>query len=338
MAQKFGPAGRPYVTTGDERMTSGLAALAFVFGAALTVTVLLPQVGAAQVTRAAYFDDGQDKTSIPELRAARDRGQPLTVAEEAILRAANRTGYVRFPDCTDERGVAVNGNAFLVRIGGRDAVVTSAHIAMDLVSRQFRNGCTLAELTRILYMPNASYFDRAASDPPPRDDDPIAQTIGGLLDTSLGRLDVQGVAPSTSSDYIVMLLDEQISHLPSPDGAVRGAFEFAVFPRQGDVEVAMLGVDPSYIARSGRVSMTWQTCLAEVNFGRTRHLCDTVPGVSGSVIAVFEDGDYRALALHSGGVDGAQTDAPLPLPSSRFGWNTATTTSVIVDALRVQGR
>jgi hypothetical protein len=327
------------------------SALALAFVTTLFGTLALPDAGAAQVVHGperpardaavmpvAYFDDGQDKTSIPDLRAARTRGEPLSDAEHAILRAANRIGYVLFPDCRNEAGAALGVNAFLVRIGGRDGVVSSAHVAVDQASRQFHNGCTLEQVSRILYLPNMSYVDRVLGDPMPGDDHPTSLTVSGRLDTSLGGLAVQGLAATASSDYIVMLLDDQISHLPSPDGAVRGAFEFATFPRQGDMDVVMMGADPTFYQRRGRVAASWQHCLAEVNFGQTRHLCDTVPGVSGSVIAVLEDGEYRALALHSSGVAGAQTDALLPLPQFRFGWNTATTTSVIVDALRVQGR
>lgn len=184
-------------------------------------------------------------------------------------------------------------------------------------------------------------MDQTYCAPPPGEGDPIMRTVSATLNDTLGSLVVEGLFPSVSSDYIVLFLDEQTSQQPSLDGQTRGTFEFAAFPRpqNGDLEpVVMLGRDLLWSERTLRTVFTWQDCTGEVNFGETRHSCDTVPGVSGSVIAVFEEGEFRALAAQTRGTLAGEDDALVPLPDWRGAWNRATTLSVVLDALRVQGR
>ncbi|NMA99105.1 MAG: hypothetical protein GX970_13515, partial [Phyllobacteriaceae bacterium] len=78
---------------------------------------------------AGIFDDGNDRLLLTDLREK--PVSVLTGEERAILRAADRYGNIGI--CT-----ASGGNASLIRINARDAIITSLHMIQDPQTGAFR--------------------------------------------------------------------------------------------------------------------------------------------------------------------------------------------------------
>ena len=292
--------------------------------------------GFARVQNATYFEDEDHKSAVVDLRARRESGERLTQEELAILQAANRTGFFRFPDCANSNGRALNGNAFLVQINGRDAIITSAHMAADINTGRIHNGCSPEQLARVEYYPNMSYMNTGSNLPYPGAGDPILEVVTGSLATDIGGLNNSRI--DVPDDFIVVYLDQQISNQPSIDGQTRGAFQFAE-TNSAMHRTVMLGFDSVFTQNTGRHTMTYQDCSLQNIADTTFNSCDSAPGTSGSVITVLQDGELRFHSLHSGSnpvLRNYETTQPLPVSTMR--WNLATPAKNIEAALRLTQR
>ena len=232
----------------------------------------------------------------------------LTEEERAILQAANRTGYVHIPACN------MGSNAFLVRINGRDAILTTGHTVVDTDEGQIKNGCGPRDLETAVYYPNLSYLDLRNGRPQPSPDDPIMRTVRVEPGAPLNLDAVLGDF-GPRKDWVGFFLADQISQQPSLDGTLRGYMTFAA-DLTGETEGYIIGFDPAFDqAHNGR-SSAWQRC--EFN-GRTMvfHTCDTSAGVSSSLLATMVDGELRFRGMHIL----RQEDGLAEMPEKWYEWN-----------------
>jgi hypothetical protein len=261
------------------------------FWSVLPIAGLAEGPGSERLWPAAYFDDGNDKQAVVDLRARKARGEVLTEMEEAILVAAARTGQITI--CGDRSA----SNAFLVRIGGRDAIITTAHAAIDM-----ETGASKCTFTETYFYPNMSFYDASDGEPNPSNFEklrvqtdkkeplwaPEIKFMHGIHDIDL------------KTDFAIFFLERDVSSDLLPDGSTRGNFEVARdFPFE--VEIFLFGTDPSF--RNGRAT-AFQNCPSTIGSFLILHRCDTIKGVSSSALVIFDEGQFKVMGIHTDGEQG----------------------------------
>lgn len=285
-------------------------------------------------TPVAWFTDNGDRQALQELR---DRpAADLTAMDRAILTAGNRIGWITLPGCRRA------SNAILIRVGARDAVVTSRH----LVAGMWRDDLACAADEPAFYQMNASYREPGYSGLLSADD--LTATVA--LEPGPLNYAAQGLMMQPSEDWLVYFLTETISDKPMPEGAfgageLRGAMPFSTrHPPQGKVYV--IGYDGRFGAENGW-QMSWQACEFFQNNGNPGTLlrsnpiepgviylgCDAAPGASSSLLATVEDGELTLQGLVTAVMD-RLTGTDLPLPKSAILWNLGTSAKEVEAATR----
>ncbi len=253
---------------------------------------------------AAYYDDGNDRQSLNELRQR--EVETLLDEERAILQAANRTGALRLEDCAG-KGLIANG--LLVQVNGRDAVLTSAH--------HFNNDklvCSLSEMKSLLYYPNISYWEAGRE----KADATVMVSVGVALDAAFNLESLQGSIPGRK-DFVIFPLVRQISGEIAPDGSVRGFLRYDTRIGHKDRSLRqaypgfILGMDGRYSRENGGIAWSYQACSFHEDTISVAHSCDTSPGSSGSLLGVFEGSEIRLTGINNH--DGVTGDGPLPASS-----------------------
>lgn len=288
------------------------------------------QQGWFEIEEAAYFDDGNDRESIMDLRRrAESNPSSITDEEAAILRAANRTGYIRWPDC------GIGGNAFLVNINGRDAIVTSAHIALDTQSGTPRKNCTDEQLKNAVYLPDASYMDglNGSSEENKNSKRQVPVTLGND-NTQLN----DGVAILVPNDWIILYPEDAktISRETALDGQVRGSIEFSTLRTKDQQTVYNIGFNPKFKNdhNQGKTISSYQTCKSQTPTASLAYVsCDVVRGSSGSLVATMENGELVFSGIMSANSSSYDESKEHPLPMFSYDWNIATPSSQITKAL-----
>ena len=272
----------------------------------------------------AWFTDNGDRQT---LQALRDRPKAdLTTQEQAILLAANRIGWISLPGCRRA------SNAILIRVGDRDAVVTSRH----LVAGMWRGDLVCAADEPAFYQMNASYIE------PSQRGLLMQQDLNAKVALEPAPLNYapQGLMMDPAEDWLVYFLMETISDAPMPDGAYgagepRGAIRFSTrHAPSGDIYV--IGYDGRFDRENGW-QMSWQSCEFVQNNGNSGSFlrpnpmepgviyigCDASPGASSSLLATMEDGELTLQGLVTAVMDRV-TGTDLPLPNSAILWNLGT--------------
>ncbi len=275
----------------------------------------------ASAGQAAYFTDGRDREAIPELRdrVARDPSGASDL-DLAILRAANRVGWVQWNKCRH------GGNGVLVRIDGRDAVLTSAHQVFNARGRGDLINCQGQGAAVARFYPNASYIDLGRTF---RNRALEARFSVGLR----AELDASGANKSgffgVADDFLVMFLETDISDDTAPDGQIRGAVPFADLVTGHGFDGLILGFDPRFDKAHGGQAMSYQSCLFSVLTPlRLDHSCDATKGSSSSLLAVFQKGELRLRALNTAvRLPVGTTARPDALPTN---WNIGTPIEVML--------
>lgn len=289
---------------------------------------LLSCLLAPVASMAAIFDDGNDRALIADLRARSER--ILTDEQRAILLAADRYGNVGF--CARS-----GGNAALIRVNGRAAIVTSAHLLIDPNTQKLK--CSMAELRHASFMPNVSYYDEVRrSYPESFTHRRVALEMPDIRSVMEGRTghfftEYRASGPDgdvkfdLADDWIAFFLAEDITSDVMPDGNVRGAFEISEDRTRkiGTDSLYLIGVAPD--VRNG-MAVNHQKCpyYSEPMSSRDVKLlysCDTVSGSSGSPLIVLDEEVPLLLGIHTGQMISAGVE-PVALPKSNFDLNVGT--------------
>jgi len=296
--------------------------------AAMVMTTLCSTMWPTDMAQAAYFEDGNDRESLNRLRNIRAIGGALTDEERALLQAADRVGAVIWPQCIHpETNQPVNGNAFLVRIEGRDAIVTNAHLIRN-EEGVLHGNCVLKDYSNAQYWPNSTYFEQTGAAAISMQ--LMRLPVGASVDARLGGFRASYVM----DDWIVLFLDEQISEKPAPhQDKARG---FVRFADGGDFKTkGSRGSEPIWgfiIGKDRRQKpgvTTWQKCEFVVEASRTFHSCDTAPSSSGSLFGIYQDGEIRFQAINSRGQE-TLDNGYIQLPKDYSKWNFAISASLIL--------
>ena len=231
--------------------------------------------------------------------------------DRAILRAANRVGWLQWQGCG--RG----GNAVLVRVGGRDAILTNAHQIFDSKTGKTLGRCQNAAETRGRFYPNASYRDLGNTFRPRAWEARLP--VGVTMDSPLSGKKAQTSFP-LQHDYLLMFLEVDISNREAPDGQIRGYVPFSSNPIGADVPGYIVGFDPRFDQDHGGQAMSYQACRFSI---KTRlvidHTCDATKGSSSSLLAVFENGELRLRGVNTAVRLPIGTTAPTT--ENRSEWN-----------------
>jgi len=290
---------------------------------ALAAAVLPAGIAAAEgAVPVAYFTDNGDRAALAELRA-RDPAS-LSDSERAVLTAANRLGWVRVEGCNRD------SNAILIRLDGRDAILTSRH----LVAGSWAGQGYCADDARVWFHPNAAYWVPGGAEAAGiADYDARVAAEPGPVNAAGG-----GLFMGPASDWLVYFLAAPVSDRPMPagswgEGHPRGAIAFSG-GGQRDGAAVVIGFDGRFFHENGW-QFSYQPCRylqerapwAPVYVG-----CDVSPGASSSFVGIMEGGELRLLAMISRSSEPmVGTNVPLPwLPSL---WNQAVPARVIRDAL-----
>ncbi|RDE07943.1 hypothetical protein [Pelagibacterium lacus] len=270
-------------------------------------------------SNASMFDDGNDRQSILELRHKEE--SLLTQEEHAILWAANLYGSIRF--CNGDQG----GNAALIRFNGLPAVITAGHMLVDNTGELL---CDKTSAADAFYMPNVGYYDPHA---PQADDDFVLRRVRLQyppvnLKEYIAAVETGNRGGMTAADWLVFFLDEHITTDVMPDGHERGFLEYSSNRESFDTgQLYLIGMhrdlDEGLVAH-------YQRCdYANLANLSVQHVCDTLPGTSGSILLSMEDGELRFRAIHSSGrFNGPEGAADRHIfdhvPQDRSKWNSAT--------------
>lgn len=303
-----------------------VAALLLCFGAmgavAETGAPLIADINSVIVTppqpvNIAYFDDGNERKSLNDLRRLRQSGELLSVRDKAVLEAGNRIGFIFWPNCRDPRtNKPLNGNAFLIQIDGIDAVMTSAHLIIS-DEGSVRHGCNLANITVARYMPNASYFED--SENPPEANSLIRFSAEVFIDERLGRIPHTG-GLANEDDWIVYFptSPDELSNQVAPDGNIRGFLKFAPSEINEDQNpIIIMGQDD----RQGTTTITFQECDFVIEESTVYHLCDTNHGSSGSLLGIVVDEEVKFLGINNINSSKLSSTGDHAVPSDFRIWN-----------------
>lgn len=277
-----------------------------------------------------YFtgEDISTRRSILSLREKRTSGEPLTEAEHAILKAANRVGYIRWP-CG-----RFGGNASLVNIGGRDAILTSAHQFFDAETGVPKGECSEDDLGQAVYHPDFSYVDSRdeATRPITRRYVPVSED-----EPILGANFVTGSRVSIADDWLILFLDTNVSSETAPDGTLRGYLKFGS-PEEFVKPVGFnIGHEPRYAKEQGAITLhSYQSCPIQADgLRRVNHLCDTGRGSSSSILTVLEEGELLLWGIHTNSsTAGFNNEDVYQTPKSHFDWNVGTSVFQMIKAIQ----
>jgi hypothetical protein len=256
----------------------------------------------------AYFTDNSDRVALADLRAL-DPAE-LTDAQRRVLDAANRLGWIEVEGCKK------SSNAILIRIGDRDAVLTSRHFLFHL-----RTGKSFCDAdARLYYHPNAAYLPGDAA----LEEGKVALMPHPLTSGDFGaRIDVD-------EDWMIYPLEVRISDLPMPEGSwnaglPRGAIRFSAGGAVSG-EGVVIGFDGRFAKEQGW-KMSTQPCRYVQRLGPPPLVavdCDVSSGASSSFFGVEEAGELRLLGMISRSSEGL-AGADVTVPSSALLWNQAVT-------------
>lgn len=252
-----------------------------------------------------YFTNNGDRVALAELRAQ----DPATLsdADRLVLDAANRLGWIEVEGCKK------SSNGILIRIGDRDAVLTSRHFLFHL-----RTGKSFCDSeARLYYHPNAAYL--------PGDAALVADRVA-LMPDPLTSGDF-GAWIDVHEDWLIYLLEDRITDLPMPEGSwnaglPRGAIRFS---SGGAVsgEGVVIGFDGRFAKEQGW-QMSTQPCRYVQSLGPPLVAvdCDVSSGASSSFFGVEEAGELRLLGMISRSSEGL-VGTDVPVPGSAQLWNQA---------------
>jgi hypothetical protein len=293
--------------------------------AVVVVLAVSLMLGLPDSLRAAYFDDNNEREDLSRLRNLRATGGELSLEERAIVEFADRVGTVAWPDCiVPETGQPVNGNAFLIQIGGRDAIITSAHVTKD-AQGQLPGNCNLSAFKQANYYANFSYFLQEG--PAAISDAEFRETTQATVDPEFGDFSDDFVDDEV--DWMLLFLSTNISHLPAPNQTEpRGFIDFADDLKDGELlSGVIVGTD------GGQASgvTTWQKCVISRSQLIVFHTCDTRVGASSSPIGIFQGEEVKFAGLHNrtSVIDSENEDIIIPLPKEPSYWNRALAASHI---------
>lgn len=284
------------------------AGAALFFGATLAALALSP-------LQAASFSIEHERQSIAELRAKDP--DLLSDEERAILRAADSYGNVRF--CNNRYG----GNGLLVRFNGRPAVVTSAHMFIESSTSEIK--CSTEDFQGVFF-PNVSYYgepDHA------RDEEFVLRTVDMEypplnMKPYLEALAKKNNVATTSSDWLVFFLDEDITTDIMPGGHERGYLEYTAnrsWYDRGQLYLIGMHVDLD----DGLIAHYQKCDYANGGNLAILHTCDSLPGTSGSTLLTLEDGELRLYGVHSSArVNDDGSHFLVAPPDDRSQWKVAT--------------
>jgi hypothetical protein len=261
-------------------------------------------IRANEVMLAAYFDDGNDKQLVVDLRKRHAAGEDLTIYETSVLQAASRTGSIYM--CK-----GASSNATLIQIDGRDAVITTAHALIDP-----KTGLsTCNSFKQVSYYPNISFHD-------PRLGNPTNFEKRGVLTDGKPPLNLDAVLGSkqrvkTEKDFLIFFLSEVSEPLSLdqlPDGSIRGFTSFDSEAAESG-KITMIGLDPKVL---GGLATTYQLCDYHLTPSKSGiwHSCDTVKGTSSSALLLVSDEALLLAGLHQQGTEDIE-----PLTSDYMFWN-----------------
>jgi hypothetical protein len=254
--------------------------------------------GFARVYDATYFDDGNDKQAIIDLRIRRANGETLTAEENAILQAASRTGSIYM--CK-----GASSNATLIQIDGRDAIITTAHALID--PKTGKPKCK--DYKNVSFYPNLSFYDNRNGDM--SEFEKRAVMTDGTPPLNLENVIGQKTRVKTEQDFLIFFLDDQkkpISQEALPDKTVRGFMKFNTTPNdQG--KIYLLGLDPQF--RNG-LATSYQQCDYKLSAIKTGiyHTCDTIKGTSSSVLATMKNNELMITGIHQQGTQNTESLNP----------------------------
>ncbi|MFZ1470975.1 MAG: hypothetical protein WAT09_18650 [Paracoccaceae bacterium] len=272
-------------------------------------------------TPVGWFTDNGDRQALQVLR---DRPEAdLTAVERAILTAANRVGWIEIKGCN--RG----SNAILIRVGDRDAVVTSRHLIAGKWYTDIQ--CPADQMDTAVFYMNYSYQA-------PEYDREITKTTlhaTAALDGDPLNFSAPGYFMTPANDWLVFYLTDSISDQPMPEGTFgagqpRGAMAFSKRrPTSGEIHV--IGYDGRFGQENGW-QFSWQACRqvqTALGLADTLYIdCDVAPGASSSLLATLENGELTFQGLVTGSSEPlAGTD--VPVPKGAYLWNVGTSSAVI---------
>lgn len=271
-----------------------------------------------RIFNAAYFDDGNDKQAVVDLRARKARGETLTSKEEALLQAAARTGRITMCDGKDTT------NAFVVNINGKDAIITTAHAFINTETGQPK-----CDLSRIGYYPNFSFYDSQDGDSKPSDFEKLKINTDGKDPLNLQNVIGTKGQIEARKDFLIFFLEEKVSDDRLPGGNQRGVLSFSnTISRTGNL--SLIGTDPNF--RDAKAT-AYQECRFETIESLAFHSCDTLPGVSSSLLTTYENGEYKFYGMHAIGLNETGLNA-----NENLNWNTGLTAKIISDYLSKEGQ
>lgn len=305
-------------------------AVAAVCGAPATAETALPKNIENHIYNVAYFDDGSDKQSIVSLREKDARGEPLSDEEEAILQAANRVGWIYWPECK------LGGNAFLIQIGDKDAVITSAHQVLEPKTGETKKSCSDENIKRSEYYPDGSYIDTRGGKP--SEDSFVWRKVASEYRYPYNFERRLGHGLFDNSDWLIIPLASNILEEIAPDGRRRGFLRRARNP-DGTPQVGyMIGFDPRFDKQNGGKILSYQKCdMVEVETGAIAQSCDSAFGSSSSLLGVLEKGEIRFIAVHRRtNYMRVDDDEDYPLPDDPDGWNMGVSVRAIAMELERQ--
>lgn len=267
----------------------------------------------------AWFTDNVDRQPLQALREKPEA--ELTEAERAILVAANRVGWIEILGCNRA------SHGILIRLDGRDAVVTSRHLVAGKWAADLK--CP-ADATAVFY-PNYGY--RIPGSRERISDYDIYAPV--LLEPDPLNYGPRGLFMEPDEDWLIYFLSEDVSDQPLPEGAFgagtpRGAMEFSTrYPLQGDLVV--IGMDGRYTRENGW-QFTWAPCRfarGGITLQNTLMIdCDVSPGASSSLLTTMEEGRLTFQGLVTAASDRLAGN-DVPVPGAALLWNIGTPTDQI---------
>jgi len=253
------------------------------------------QTGTERIFNAAYFEDGNDKELIINLRIRLSNGEALSALENAYLNAAAQTGQI---SCAGGR---VASNATLIQIGGRDAILTTAHAFIDESTGQPK-----CDLSTLGYYPNLSFYNLANGIP--TDFEKKLVPTNGEDPLNLENTQMTGKIP-VSKDFLIFYLNENISDDILPGNVTRG-FMRMESPPSASGNVHLLGTDKDV---NNGLGTTYQECEYDLGNSNILHTCDTQPSVSSSALTYFNGQDLALIGMHSSFLILLPKSRPLPV-------------------------
>ncbi len=284
--------------------------------------------GTEKIFNAAYLNDNGERSNLYDLRNRRARGERLTTEQKAILQASDRIGLVFWPGCINsESGREVEGNATLIKIDGRDAIITSAHFIKN-DNGVLHGDCDLDDYSKATFMPNYSYYGQTGQSAV--SDSTVFREVRATADRRFGDFNNDKIR--LENDWIVLYLDEQISNKPAPNtSAPRGFVEFAsAQPEKQTVPGYILGLDE----RQGPGKTTFQACDVVADVSQSYNSCDTDGGSSGSLVGVLENGEIKLHGINNRNSDALPLKGEHPTPSDYKKWNHGVSSDHISDEIQ----